>query len=193
MLWFLIKGIRGGLLSMYEETLYEQAPSKKNRQPVPGQDEKTWRVPVIYIGNLPPKRSNPEAPEDFPYMLVRVAGGMTTEDGTGARAHTAKLILTFGTWTDEGEEAEQINILQMHYRALQWLSVTRLIDAQWERQLPISWGYGLPAAGDTYQHGAQPYEYSVGWIEVSFQLRAEIDDIGPDFDKVYGTAIPGGI
>lgn len=182
MIWNLLDALRLGL----EAHLRESAPGL-----------------VVRIGDFPPVPDDPATAEPFPFILLSVPSGKSAEQ-QGVRVHLPLAQIICGIWTPDGRELPEqpgqphteAESLQLQYRVLQWLMSNSLLDRRYERLLPLRWGRGTGREGRTQHEVCAAHEsdtelarHSPRWITAKFQFRGETEDIGPVFDRVYGTTL----
>ncbi|TGV00499.1 hypothetical protein EN829_057710 [Mesorhizobium sp. M00.F.Ca.ET.186.01.1.1] len=87
--------------------------------------------PQIFLEALPQRKADSQE-EDYPFIIVRAAGGEDMEDGS-----TASLSLIFGTYSkDDDGFMDVLNIIECVRQAL---LKCRVVGKSFRMELPLKW------------------------------------------------------
>lgn len=175
-IYFLMHDIRTCLLDAFEHMPFRE-PVEKG-QPATRGGEKRYRIPRVYIGDLPAKRrsgadpaTGAESGEDYPALIIRAIDGETKADGSGCAAVDAVNIgILCMVYNPGAAEAGIRDVLDMVER-VKFMLATRdtWADGMWREILPIKWYAGLDRRLSLYDAGKQDEaRYYGGAVETQF-------------------------
>lgn len=188
--YLLLEDLKNTLTAEFSQMVYRQPLAKG--QATDSEGTQFYRIPSVFIGHLPTKRSMPghganSTDEDFPYVLIRPVDGEIT--GESPRAHTVKVAILCGIFTAEQPvEAGYHDIQNMLDTVVTALSYQRFwADSHWAQKLPIRWVQGLPKELSIYEAGLNEHPYYGGVVFADFESAAvtqrppkEVDEHEPE-------------
>ena len=136
MSFFLLKEIEALLKEGFAQTRFRDTVK-----------EERYRMPRFWLGTFPPKRSEPDQAEDFPFILNHFTEG---EDNEGASMFTVKTIC--GIHTEEGVEGGTNEIANMIFRCRRLMLTKRTLAGRFVLQLPLKWSVGYVDEGHLQPH-----------------------------------------
>lgn len=145
-----------GLLAAIKARLLVLLAGVSYDDPVGGQSP-----PAIWFGSLPPKRSETEQGQDFPFVVIRPLAGSADRS---EQLSTIRLIC--GIYS--GEDDIETGVDQVHDLAERLLAIQRERGfAPYRLNLPVTWKFGDET--DPGNPGNQPHPFYFLTIDLSFK------------------------
>lgn len=135
------------------------------------------REPLIFIGQMPPKHSQPlpggdDQGDDVPFILVKCLTGEVT--GETPREYQVDVGIVFVVYSSEIDpEAGLQDLLNMADRIISLLSFNRYwADRHFVQSLPIRFVHGTGKADNVYRSGMNVGPYYMGAVMTQFTTTA---------------------
>ncbi|MCD8349574.1 MAG: hypothetical protein LUC93_03080 [Planctomycetaceae bacterium] len=148
--------------------------------PTTSAGEEVYREPRLYIGHLPPKRSDEDQGEDVPFILIKTSGGDVSTGATTSYAVSVDIV--FAAFVPgEDPEAGLHDLLNMAERIMGCISSRFLwADGYFRLVFPIKFSQGVGKTDTPYTSGLQANgNYYQGAISTQFTATT-LPQIMPD-------------